>query len=675
MRTHVPCRRWPLAGFVIAALALGVVPAARATHFRYSQISWTPVGGNTVAFTVQSSWRRSNTPSFNPCVSVVTNSVIPCSGADGLALPGDVIREDIGDTQLFFSSAGEGDPSPPVGSPGGGGLYYLVTSVDPVNNWLFGVALDPASLPTIDTTIQHTYPAAGVYTARIDSCCRISPQVPPNAHINNPDLDYKVQTIVRAGAGTNSSPVSTMPPIVICPQDALCTFAVPATDPDGDPITFRLSTPLEADTNTFRQPGPPAAPNAAAIDATTGIYSWDTTGATLGPVALNTLYSTQVTVEERNGLGNVVGKIAVDFFIQLVPKVNTPPTFSQPVCGTTLNAQAGVPFSFTAEASDADAGDTVTLNVAGLPPGASMMPSLPTTGNPVSSLLSWTPLISQAGTYVVNFSATDSASQQALCPVTLVVASQCGDGNIDPGEQCDPGADVAGDCCSADCQREPDGTTCGPAPTCGGPSSCQSGTCTPGAGGIDTDGDGVIDCQDNCPTVSNPDQSDIDGDGIGDRCDANDCDPAHPFCLNVTKLVMKGSSSPTKPSGRASLRGDFVVLPGDHFDAAGGLTVRVKERLETDYQMTAPSCIVTGKGVSCDVKGASTDPGLRIRLKNLPKSPVSYKFAIKFNKRSEPAPFQEPVIVTLSEVSRGVDRVGQISDCAAQRTGIRCRER
>jgi hypothetical protein len=144
----------------------------------------------------------------------------------------------------------------------------------------------------------------------------------------------------------------------------------------------------------------------------------------------------------------------------------------------------------------------------------------------------------------------------------------------------------------------------------------------------------------------------------------------------VTKLVMKGSASLAKPTGRPSIKGDFVVLPGDHFDAPGGLTVRIKERLETDYQTTAPSCIVTGKGVSCDVKGAtSTDPGLKIRLKNLPKSPASYKFAIKFNKRSEPTPFNEPVIVTLSEVSRGVDRVGQLQDCGAQRTGLRCRER
>jgi hypothetical protein len=32
----------------------------------------------------------------------------------------------------------------------------------------------------------------------------------------------------------------------------------------------------------------------------------------------------------------------------------------------------------------------------------------------------------------------------------------------------------------------------------------------------DSDHDGVQDSTDNCPTVPNPDQSDADGDGIGD---------------------------------------------------------------------------------------------------------------------------------------------------------------
>src|SRR5690606_7054420 len=35
----------------------------------------------------------------------------------------------------------------------------------------------------------------------------------------------------------------------------------------------------------------------------------------------------------------------------------------------------------------------------------------------------------------------------------------------------------------------------------------------------DDDNDGIPDVTDNCPLVSNPDQADADGDGVGDACD------------------------------------------------------------------------------------------------------------------------------------------------------------
>lgn len=672
MRTRTRHARWLLAGLALATFVLGAAPAARATHFRYTHISWSVVSGTTVAFTVQSSWRRNDTPSFNPCVNPATNTVIPCTGG-GLPLPGDVVREDIGDTRLDFD-----DGSPTVGNGGSGGLFYLVTSIDPTNNWLFGLALDPSSLPTLDTSIAHTYPGPGTWTPQIASCCRIQASATPNAHINNPEFDYRVQTVVTL-AGNQSSATTALPPIITCPQNGTCAFVVPATDPDGDTLTFRLATATEADGGAFRQPGPPQAPIGASIDPITGVYTWNSTGATLGPVAFNTLYSTQVIIEERDALDMLKGRVAVDFLIQLVPDVNDPPVFNLPACGTTVNATTGVPISFNVQATDGDAGDTITLNAAGLPAGATMTPPLPTSGNPVTSVFDWTPLVSQAGNYIVTFSATDQALQQALCSITLVVTSQCGDGDVDPGEQCDPGPDVAGDCCTIDCQAEPNGTTCGPAPVCGGPNTCQAGSCVPDPQGIDTDGDGVIDCLDNCPAVPNPDQSDIDGDGVGDRCDPDDCDIAHPYCLNVTKLTMKGASS-GKPSGRASIKGDFVARSPDVFDASGGLTVRIRERLETDYQLTAPVCVSTPKqSFRCDVAGNGSTPRIKIRIKFLSKSSgaseKTYRFAVKFDRRPELAPFEEPVIVTLTEDARGVDRVGQIQDCAAQRTGLRCRER
>jgi hypothetical protein len=47
--------------------------------------------------------------------------------------------------------------------------------------------------------------------------------------------------------------------------------------------------------------------------------------------------------------------------------------------------------------------------------------------------------------------------------------------------------------------------------------------------GPDADSDGIPDCRDNCPTTSNPDQADVEGDGVGVVCEPPCVDPPAGF--------------------------------------------------------------------------------------------------------------------------------------------------
>ena len=86
----------------------------------------------------------------------------------------------------------------------------------------------------------------------------------------------------------------------------------------------------------------------------------------------------------------------------------------------------------------------------------------------------------------------------------------CGNGVRDGDEVCD-GTDMGGETCESQGHDDAEGFL----------------MCLPDCGGFDTtgctidddDGDGVDDEDDNCPAVSNTDQSDIDGDSFGDACD------------------------------------------------------------------------------------------------------------------------------------------------------------
>ena len=65
---------------------------------------------------------------------------------------------------------------------------------------------------------------------------------------------------------------------------------------------------------------------------------------------------------------------------------------------------------------------------------------------------------------------------------------------------------------------------------------------------LDSDGDGIPDSEDNCPTVWNPDQVDSDGDGIGDACEP----------VGGTNELFVDSS---EPSAQAAEGGGAVSFP------------------------------------------------------------------------------------------------------------------
>ena len=67
-----------------------------------------------------------------------------------------------------------------------------------------------------------------------------------------------------------------------------------------------------------------------------------------------------------------------------------------------------------------------------------MTPTLPTTGNPVTSTFNWTPTAAQTGSHVVTFTATDDTGLQELCSLTIQVTSVGADLSMTKADAPDP---------------------------------------------------------------------------------------------------------------------------------------------------------------------------------------------------------------------------------------------
>jgi uncharacterized repeat protein (TIGR02543 family) len=125
--------------------------------------------------------------------------------------------------------------------------------------------------------------------------------------------------------------------------------------------------------------------------------------------------------------------------------------------------------------------------------------------------------------------ADPNKTDPGICGCGVPDTDTDGDGTPDCIDLCpaDPNKTDPGICgCGvADTDTDGDGT-----PDCidgcpSDPNKTDPGICGCGVADTDSDGDGVADCIDNCPSVANADQADSDSDGVGDACDGCPSDP------------------------------------------------------------------------------------------------------------------------------------------------------
>ncbi len=343
--------------FLFMVLLAGFAPTAQATHFRYGNVSWIPVAsdatGRTIQFRVSVGYRTS----FGYGVPIAVGAVI---------------------TNFDTFNFGDGTSAP---------LNFTVTSVNGPNDYFYAEAL-----------LTRTYAANGTFVAYYDDCCRISTLQ------NNADDSYYVGTTVTVG-NNNRAPVATLSPIVnLAAGQPAATFQIPASDPDGDGITYSLASAGNLGSISFNQPS-------GLSVSSTGLLTFNTVGKTNGQ-----LFNAIVKLTDARG-----AIVFLDFIIQISGSGN-PPTFVYggitPNNGSTINGVIGTPISFTVQATDTDPGDAVAVNGVGIPAGASFTPS---SGTPTaSSPFSFTP--TSNGTFVLTFTATDLSGGQVQTALTILVS-------------------------------------------------------------------------------------------------------------------------------------------------------------------------------------------------------------------------------------------------------------
>jgi len=254
---------------------------------------------------------------------------------------------------------------------------------------------------------------------------------------------------------------------------------------------------------------------------------------------------------------------------------------------------------------------------------------------------------------------------------------------------CEPGTvvDCSGQCLTGLCEEpsgtcEPfaDGTLCdtGLVEMCSVSDECLAGTCTVLDGGGDANGDGICDADDNCPDDFNPDQSDVDDNGIGDVCDEDFA----PSILELRQVRMKIVSSATSDNGSLVLRAllDYRGPGGSLADVLtnGDLKIAAEDSGSFSVLLDVTGC--DAPMANGTIRCRSVDRTVMARFRRLPeRAELPYRATIAVSALSEAQTGSErasgPVSVVLNggSLGRPDDGIDSLVDCSPMRQrALRC---
>ena len=364
-----------LSALLMCFAALIACTPASASHLRGTSVSWSPTSvPGQVQFTIQYSQRTS----FGGC------SVSGCPDGSTIGVP--------------FN----------FGDNATGTILTTVTSSNTAEDYFSSTG-----------TILHTYGGVGPYLASYLICCRVS------TIVSGHDQYLQMQTSVSPFAvPVNHSPVVSEPAIITLPLQNTTGFFISASDLDRDTLHYRLSTATEmynAGGFSCAEQEPPG----LSVNPSTGQVTWDTTqivkaGCSYAAPKSGDLWTVQFMVEDLDALGKVKSKVPLDIILKFVSSVEAPPTIALSQPGP-ITVRVGQPITFTATGNDTAANSRVTLNVTGLPVGATSTNLNQALIPAVTSTFNWTPTSSQVGSYVITYSATNDTFEQVLTSITIYV--------------------------------------------------------------------------------------------------------------------------------------------------------------------------------------------------------------------------------------------------------------